>query len=380
MIVKTNNPRTDNVPKTFLTHTEAAAATDLRWKNESGFQKDWAIQLGETGEEQTEVRVLSSDAVAGTAGTVTAGISYEHPADTPIYAIKYDTIIFERATAGTTGTATPLTGGTVTIQADQKFTQFDDTSGAATYGYRSRFENSSGNIGSSSQSAWITSAGLTFYTLGKIRDRVKDKLWDASFIKDETQIDDWINEWKDQMINEVVSVNEDYSLGTTEVGFGTDGLGTVTTTDFSQVRRVWVTYNGTDRYRSTKQNINDFLPDETFSSTHPYHSWRGDSILDIKPADNGGTIELVYYQFGTTMVNDTDVLPLPMRSYTDSFVNYGLAQALFKDGKTAEYDRKIVEATTSKRDFVRKLAPRDKSGVTYIDIVEHTSGEGGRLP
>lgn len=373
MLIRVRNTLQDNVPKTFLTHTESAGATALRWQNPSGFNASWAIQIGESGEEQTEVRLLGTAVVAGTAGTVTAATSYEHPANTPIYAIKYDQVVFQKSATGTSGTATSIADGTITYQADHEFTQFDDTSGATTDAYRTVFRNSVLST-ITTQSDWITSAGFDFYSLARIRQRVKDKLWDASFVDDDT-IDNWINEWKDEMVNEVISTNEDYALGTTEIAFGTDGLGTVTTADFSQPRRVWVNYSASERFQTIKMNVNDFLPDQVFSTARPYHYWTGDTVFGIKPEEQGGTAHITFYRFGTTMVNDTDTLPQPMRPYTKSFVDYCVAQALYKDQKDASADRRLAVAEVSKTNFLQNLAPRDKTGPTNVDLVESTSGE-----
>ena len=369
MIIKTRNLLSVGVPKTFLTNLEAAGTNILRWKNPSGFNASWAVQIGEAGEEQSETVILSSSTPAGTAGTLTANDSYEHPADTPLYAIKYDQVVFERSTTGTAGTATPLTNGTITYQSDSLFTQFDDTSGASTYAYRARFRNSISGT-TTSQSDWLTPLGFDFYSLARIRERIKRKLWDATFITDETIIDDWINEWKDEMSNAVIALNEDYSMGTVDIAFGTAGLGTITTADFSQIRRLDITYNGQDFYFSTKQNVNDYDPNQVFSSVHPYHNWMGDTVFQVKPPESGGTARITFYRFGTIMVNDTDTLPLPMRSYTKSFVDYGLSQAYLKDEKLDHYDRSIALANIAKADFVTKLTPRDQSGPSMVDIVE----------
>ena len=375
MVIKAINDLTENAPKTYLTNTEAAGTNIIRWKNPAGFYASWGVQIGETGAEQSEVVVMSSgNPAGGTQGTLTANTLYEHPADTPVYAIKYDKVVFERSTAGTAGTAAPMTSGTITVQADNKFTMFDDTSGSPSYAYRTYFR-SSGLSSDSTESDWLTSAGLTFYSLGKIRQRIKDKLFDSGYIRSDDTIDDWINEWKDEMVVSAISTNEDYALGSVDVTFGTAGLGTITTADFNQIRRLWVTYNGSDYYNSTKANVNDFLPDETISSTHPYHFFRGDSIFQIMPSESGGTARVEFYRFGTTMVNETDELPIPLRPHTKSFVEYGLAQALFKDEKFTEYEKKIAECLLSKTQFVRTLAPRDKSGPTMVDLVEAISGE-----
>lgn len=373
MLINTLNNLTINAPKTFLTNAEASGTNVLRWRNPNGFNASWGIQVGETGEEQTEIVLLGTATPSGTAGTLTANTLYEHPADTPIYAIKYNQIVFERSTAGTAGTATPMTNGTVTIQADHTFTQFDDTSGSTSYAYRTYYRSSVLAV-NSTESDWITPAGFSFYSLAKMRDRIKRKLWASSYIQEDQTIDDWINEWKDEMSNAVIKVNQDYALGTVDVAFGTAGLGTITTADFKQVRRFWVV-GPTGTFESTKMSVNGYVPNQSFATTEPYHNWQGDTVFEVKPSDGGGTARLQFYRFGTTMVNDTDELPLPMRSYTKSFIDYGLAQALFLDGKVSEYDRKLGEANTGKLSFVTEIVPHDASGPTYIDLVEEIPGD-----
>jgi hypothetical protein len=362
-LIPTRNLLSDNAPHTRLTNPEVAGTNALRVENTNALVTGWAIQIGATGNENSEV-------VVGTpsSGSITNAVTtYDHPADTPVYFIKYDQVVFERSTAGTTGTAAPITGGTVGYQADSETTVFDDTSGSASYGYRTYFRNSVLLV-NSTESDWTTFAGHSFYSLGAIRERSKQKLWNATYLNDET-IDNWANEWKDEMTNEAIQANEDYSLGTVSLAFGTDGLGTITTNDFSQLRRVWVTNNGIDKYQSTKMDINNFLPDETFTQTHPGHYFQGDNIIGFKP-EGPGTADLVFYRFGTTMVNDTDELPLPMRPYTKSFTDYITGQALYKDQKYNEGDRYIAMANQGKANFLTNLSPRDKSSSTMINIVE----------
>src|SRR3990167_10300041 len=262
MVIQSKNDLHLNAPKTSTTFPEVSGTNVIRWQNPSGISASWAIQLGEIGEEQTEVVLLGTATPSGTAGTLTANTLYEHPTNTPIYGIKYNQVVFERSTTGTTGTANPMTDGTLTYQADNLYTIFDDTSGSSTYGYRTYFKNSAGASGSTTiESDWITSGGFSFYSLASLRGRIKEKLWNADWLTD-TMIDNWINEWKDSMTNEVIQVNEDYALGTVNVGFGTDGLGTITTEDYSQPRRFWVTYDGVNKFQSTKQSYNDWFPEQ----------------------------------------------------------------------------------------------------------------------
>lgn len=377
MLIPSVNNLHITAPKTSLLATEVAGTTVFRLRNTAGFGSSWAVQIGETGEEQTEVLVLSGNPPAiGTLGTTTAASTFEHPADTPVYAIKFNQVVFERSTTGTAGTATPMTNGTVTYQADSKQTVFDDATGSVSYAYRTYFRNSVLAV-NSLKSDWTTTAGFDFYSLASIRDRGKRKLWDSSFIKDDQVIDDWINELKDEFAKGAIAVNEDYALGTVDVGFdGTDGFGTVTTTDFQFIRRVDITYNGQDYFLATKMNVNDYLPDEEFSSVHPYIHWRGDTIFRVRPDESGGTARMTFYRFGTTMVNDTDILPPITRPFTRSFTDYVKLNAQYKDGKATQEDiDAFVTRETNK--FVTYLAPRIRTGPTMVDVVEPVSSWDG---
>lgn len=374
MLIRAENLLHLDVPKTYLTHDEVAGTSVIRWSNPSGFSASWAIQVGEVGDAQAEVVILSSSTPAGTAGTLTANTLYAHPANTPIYAIKFDKVVFSRSTAGTAGTAVPMTGGTVTYQANLSYTGFDDTTGVSTYAYKTNYLNSVTSA-VSSESDWSVPAGDKFYSLAALRNRVRERLWDSSYIKDDSTIDNWINEWKDEMANTVIAVNEDYALGTVNVAFGTAGLGTITEEGFSSPRSLWVTTNGQDYFLSHKMYVNNFDPQRQFSPTMPFHYWQGDNVFGVKPEGQAGTARIVFYTFGTTMAIDTDLLPVPMRPYTKSFVDYALAQAYMKDQKSSDYDRLLESAERSKREFLLRLSPKDKTGPTQVNIVEPISAD-----
>lgn len=367
MIIKVQNLLTENSPRTELSFAEVGT-TDLRWKNYSGMNQSWAIQIGETGQEKSEIRLLGTAAIAGTAGTVTAATTYDHPADTPIYGIKYDQVVFERSTDGTAGTAAPMTDGTLTIQADSEYTQFDDTSGSASYGYRVYFRNSVLET-TTTESDWLTSTGPSFYSLAKIRERARRKMLNSDSIIDD-QIDDWVNEWLEKMTNTAIKVNEDYALGTTEVGFaGTVQQGTITDTDFKQIRRAWHK-TGDTWYRMTKQELTDYDPEETFNETSPFYNMKGDNVIERQPHNTSGTIGLTYYKLNAVLTSDGDELPVAMRGYTGSFVRYAEAQAKKDDNKPQEAERLEAQSEFDLKKFESEISNRNKSGPTMISIVE----------
>lgn len=373
MIVKVKNLLDSEAQNTYLSQGEIAGTTDLRIKNSNGFSASWAVQLGKTGEELSEIKVLGTAVPSGGTLTITSGLSFSHSSDTPVYAIKFDQLIFKRSTDGTAGTVSPLTNGTVSITPDSEFTQFDDTTGSITYAYKAAFRNSV-TTETSPDSDWIIPDGYSFYALGSLRERVKNKLFSAGFIKSDDVIDEWINEWLEEMNRSAVKVNKGYSMGTVAVPFGSDGLGTITTASFMGLNRMWVTYDGVESFKATKKEISEIFPNEIFTKTHPYYAWRGDSVFQVLPAETGGTANLVISQAVTNLSTQTSELPMVMRPYTTSFVNYALAESYYLDGKDAKGDRYLSRATAQKNDFIAEITPRNFTNVQMMEVTHVIDG------
>jgi len=360
----------DWVPVTGLAKDHAAGVGTLTVYNLSGFSANWAVQVGNTGQELAEILLLSASTPSGTLGTFTANDTFEHPIDTPIYGIKYNQVVLGVATGGTNtdGTVAVITDGTVGLQVDSPNTIFDYSSGTSTDAYKSRFKNSvTGD--QSDWSDWILPGGLAFYAKGRIRDRIKEKLSSAGYIRSDDTIDDWINEWRETLTNAAVEVNEDYCIGTVDIAFsGTAELGTITRSDFKQIRRVWMTSNGQDFYQATKMELNEFFPNQDFLDEMPFFYMQSDNVIGRKPSNSSGTARIAYYSIGTILTNDSDELPHSMRGYTKSFEHYGLGQAYLKDGKDAQYQTEITLAEGDLARFTQQITPRNKTGNEYISF------------
>lgn len=367
MIIKVRNLLDQTAQNSFLSNSEATGVGTIRIKNINSFQASWAIQIGKTGEEQSEIKVLGTATPSGTSLVLTGTTNYDHPSDTPVYAIKYDKLIFKRSTSGTAGTATALTNGTVSITPDSVYTQFDDTSAASGYAYKASFYNTV-TTEESSNSDWLTTSGFSFYSQAGMRDRIKNKLFSAGYIKSDSVIDGWMNEWLEVMDRAAIKVNQGYSMGTVGVAFGTNGLGTITTTGFKELERVWITYDGVESFKATKKDQSEVFPNEVFNKTHPYYSWRGDKVFEVLPAETGGTANLNIYQRTTQLVNDGDELPLVMQTYSNSFVNYAVSEAYYIDDKSDMGDRYFARAKTEKDEFIAEITPRNFTNVQTIDI------------
>lgn len=373
-IVRVKNTLADTAQKTFISTAVVAAGTSIPVQNISAFEQSWAVQIGGTGEEKTEIKLISAAAPSGTALNLAAGLTFSHPSDTPVYAIKYDQVVFKKSTSGTTGTANIIASGTVNIQADSDTTQFDDPTSGTADAYKAFYQNSV--LGDSTDdSSFITTTGFSFYSLAKMRTRARRKLFDSKFIKDDAVIDDWMNEWLELMTNTAIDVNRDYLLGTTDVAHGTNGLATVAASDFKEVRKIWYTTNGTDFFNAVRINSVDFLPDQTFNETAPFYYPYGDNIFGKKPEGSSGTARIDYYKRPSVLRADSDEIPESMRSYTKTFVDYVRAQAAYLDGKKEDGDRFLVVANEGRDLFKEQIAPRWKSGPQYIDLVAPLDGD-----
>lgn len=375
MIIRVKNSLADTAQSSFLSNPEASGVSTIRVKNINSFNSNWAVQMGATGEEQSEIKLISASAISGTALSLTANTTYDHPTDTPVFGIKFDQVVFMKSTAGTAGTATVITGGTVNVTPDSLTTEFDDTLGVSADAYKAKFRNSVTGE-ETSTSGFLTTGGFSFFSKAKIRERIKNKLFSTGFLDaDNGQIDDWINEWMEELNNEAIKVDKSYALGTVDVAFGTAGLGTITSSDYKDLKRFWVTYNGTDKFRARKMDLTQVLPQEVFDSSRPIYMWRGDDVFEVKPAQSGGTAELIYYKRHTGLVNDTDELPMSMRSYTNSFVNYGVAEAYYNDQKKADGDRYISRAEAGRKKFIAGITPRSFTGINMINFDYSVAGD-----
>lgn len=364
----------DQLPQTLFSFTASnltAGGTAIAIKNTNAFANQYAIQIGATSEEQSEIRIINTP--SGTILPLNTGtLVYDHPLDTPVYQIHYDKIIFKRSTAGTAGTATAITNGTISITPDSQFTQFNDTSGAATYAYKTQYINSvSGDL--SSESDWFVPGGPTFYSLQKLRQRSKEALYNSDYLKSDAIVDDWINEWGEEMTNAAIKVNKGYSIGTASYAFGTAGYGTVTEGGFKQADKIEVTLDGSTYIPSTEIPMNQYAESDTYSSLGPRHSWEGETVFRILPFGDGGTARFSFGKFNTPLVNDNDELPQSLRSYTTGCVEYVLYRAYDNDNKDAQADKHYNRFLKKVTDFTNEITPRDQTGPKFINLVEELS-------
>lgn len=131
---------TDGRQETFVTASVASGAGTLTVADISGFAVGNYAVLGKWGEESSEiVRVHASTAPSGTTITLAANTAYAHGIGTPLTFSPFNQVNFARAT---TATGTPSSLTTIAIQADELYTNYDDTTNSTGFGFI-RFYNSS---------------------------------------------------------------------------------------------------------------------------------------------------------------------------------------------------------------------------------------------
>lgn len=353
----------------FTSSAVSAGGTSIPVRNINSFNSAYAVQLGMTGEEQSEIKIISSP--SGTILPLTSSLTYSHPSDTPVFNIHYDQVIFLRSITGTAGTTSAI--ATVNITPDSMYTEYNDTSGVSTYAYKTQYLNSSsGDV--SSESDWFLPSGQSYYSLLKMRQRTKDALYNANYIKSDDVLTDWINEWLELMTNSAIKVNQGYSIGTVNVAYGTAGLGTITSDDFKSAVKFELITSDNNYLLSREIPVNRWSRGDFFSPVYPRHYWQGDTVFGILPNGSLGTAFITYSKRTTPLENDTDELPLSLRAYTTSCINYALYRAYDNDNKGEQADKYFNKYLQGRDEFVKEVTPRDQTGPKYMDFVEGLTG------
>lgn len=376
MIISVQNQLTtqQSIQQTYVASPISAGGTTSPVKNIAGLQASWAVQFGQTGEETAEILNISG-APSGTAlnfGTSPSHAGgtflFGHAIDAPMYQIHYDQIIFSRSVNGTGGSFSPL--ATVSITPDSQYTNYNDTSGVASYVYYVQYYNSMNGDTSGSSSIFLP-GGPTFYSLQKLRQRVKDKLISAGYIKNDNVIDDWINEWYEIMVNAAIKTNQDFMLGTAVYTFGTAGLGTVTDATFKQAVKFETSWDSGVTYTPSQQiAVHQYSYLDFFNALTPMHAWIGETVFEVLPHSGGGLVKITYAQRQIPLLNDSDEVTQTLKAYTTSCVEYCLSVAYGLDQKDTQQQEHFQKFEALKSDFVVEVTPRDQTGAKTIELVE----------
>lgn len=219
--LKTDNSiLTKDRKKSYLTEDKAAGVSALTIDSIVGFDINKIILIGEVGDEKSEIiKTHNSTSPSGSTVTLLTATQFEHPAGTPVYVIDWDQIQILHAST-VDGVKTSLV--TQSIQVDQMFTVYDDTSQTAGF-YFVRLKETISNT-FSDYSDPIPFGGYADYTVGKAIQyalkRNKIKVF-TDFIDHDFCMEESNNCLKDarRQLKRWPSMQEfDYELATTERG------------------------------------------------------------------------------------------------------------------------------------------------------------------
>ncbi len=115
---------------------------------------------------------------------------------------------------------------------------------------------------------------------------------------------------------------------------------------------------------------NEFNPNVIYNNSNPYYFMQGDTVIGRRPFDQAGTFQVEYYKQTPILVNDTDVIPIPMQAFTKAFVDYGVAMALHKDNKHNDAIPFEASAASQLTMFKKAIAPRNTTNTTMVNIVD----------
>lgn len=365
MIIKTDNLELiKDAPKTYLTSGVSAAGVTLSVKNVAGAVANLYALVGEIGEENSEIKLISG--VSGKDLTV-AALTNDHAADTVVYIVSYNQVRIYKSTAGCSGSFSLNT--TVDITPDSITTDEEVTVGTAD-AVKTTFYNEAGT-GESGFSPCIPYTGFTFYSVRTLTDRVASLFGDPDFkVLKRNDVANWLAECADKLQAVAIEADESYDLQYVAIPMAADkelyGTSDGFPTDFKSEKKLFITYDGTNNYRASFRDFQDFDPDDAHSQTTPIYYFQGDQV-GIKPVGvSGGTIKLWYYARTSRLDDDSDELPSVMRDYTDAFINYGLWRAFYGDKKWEAGDRYKALFEADKMNFASEISSRHKDRPRFV--------------
>lgn len=335
MIVKALHPNIEGNPRSNLTTKAVSGQADLIIQNASDFAVDDHLVIGNPAEELTEIKKIAS--ISGKTITLSANLVNTHPENTKITFIKYDQVKFYKATS-VNGSYSLV--ATKSIAIDEPHTLYDDSTALSTDYFKIKYFNSD----SSDLSVYsdpIGASGFPRYSLKRIQDAVYAKTGDKkeSYYTRE-EITDWVNEIKDDMVNQIIDSNEKYYNTYENLTVDSEGEASLGA-NFRKFQKMFVLYDGVNGVRARKfefEEINDFS--QTFSQEYPGYYFKQYKV-GCRPKGIAGTtvIQVHFEDQPADLENDMDEIPKPLRFYMHVVMDGLMAKAMEKAGKDGRSDR-----------------------------------------
>lgn len=370
--LKVKNPDINKEQFTTLTNSTAAAATSSTVASNDDFAANDYIVLGNPGENQAEIVLISS--VSGN-NTVNHGAAkFAHAPGTAIYKILYNQISLERQANGT-GAYSEIAEGKINIDIDARdgFTIISVAAGTTADNFKWRFYNSNGDSYSAYSDVLAgtgTSEQSVAYMLSEFRAEAR--------IKDHSAVsDDQIIRWFNAGQKRVASNNDRWWFLLTEDSdtttadqykFGLDS-------DFDRMEAV--IFDDTElEYRLSYVSLPEFdyyrIDNATATSTDSPRIWA------LLPPDNsnskgyvgvhppiltaGYTIIKRYYKSMATLETFGDTTPIPI---PEVLINFALWQYWKSRGQrdvASEYYALYLQGV----DMLKRMQRREVSQSSFL--------------
>lgn len=368
MRIRAINPDVSRSPKSFLSTAVVATGTTLTVKNSSPFATNDYVQVGEIGNERTEI-VLASAVPDNTSLTVGA-LKFPHGVDTPIYQLRYNRVRFYRSTND--GVTYSLLA-TVDIQPDSLVTIYNDPNPGAAYYYKVSYYNSTTTT-ESDKSAGLIATGYTTYSLKKIEDQVLVLYPDREerFIKRE-DIKDWINERYLMVQQDVRELDHGYFLtdntsSPTSLTNGTSKY--LLPNNYLGTKKLEIAYDGANYYRLMPLDIREQHNQTTWSKTEPVYDFVGNYLYFQPTPDSSSGKYKHWYYYWDELDLMTDELDQAVRPFKEVLVMHALAKACYEGGKEDRGDRFMKRADELQARLINRMGRRQTDETQKVILVD----------
>ena len=178
MIVTAWNPETEGLEKTYLTAVAQANSNSFKVQNANRIPQNSIILLGEMGMEQTELLTVNSGGT-DTLLPTTGNSKFAHASDEPIYKMRYDKVLFYRATTAD-GVYSLIATVDIDVDNRNKLTEYQDLTGSGTSFYKTKYYNSITSE-ETNFSDYISAEGYGKKTIGSVIESVVRRVKDNGY-------------------------------------------------------------------------------------------------------------------------------------------------------------------------------------------------------
>lgn len=372
-MIKAIHPDITGNLKTFASSKAAAGQAVLTVLDNVGFAANQFVVIGNLGEEQCEIKKITSITNKDTI-TLTTNLSFAHEKNCKITVIDYDQVKFYKSTSET-GSYTCVS--TKDIAANEPYTSYIDNTAIATDYFKVTYYNTNGST-ESGFSDPMPAFGFPQYSLAMIIDAFLSEAQDPDekFYK-RSEIMLWTNDCKNDCFNKLAENNENFYSGYHELAFVAGVNEIDLPADFKKLKMLQLSYDGNNYNLAHHEDLANTTPNKSYESTDPKYYLKGTSKLGVRPTPtNAVTIgaKLWSEDHPADLKDDADELPSPLNRYLDMVMNYLWYRALRKDKKFTESRIYKSEYEGRRDEFIEEsnnLVLNENRGVTDPDEGEY---------